>query len=106
MLSSTIKTNGMTCEQYWKNAGARSAKATDYCTGYDFTDPNSIYGFLNYTWYSMSETEAKAVIGCTSNQYESFYDSSDADSFMSAVIDATTQISTWYGCSNATNCTA
>lgn len=96
----------MTCEQYWKNAGARSAKATSYCEGYDFTDPNSIYGFLNITWYNWSENEAKNAIGCTTSQLENFYDASASDSFMSAVIQATTDISSWYGCSNATNCTA
>ena len=81
MLASIFADNGKDCVTYWKAAGALTGKANTICTGYDFTDPNSLYGFINETWYSWSENEATTFIGCTSNQYSKFYDYSNVDSF-------------------------
>ena len=106
VLASSFAAGSTTCVDYWKAAGARNAKAEQYCDGVDITNPNGVYHFLNASWYSWSENDAKNLIGCTTTQLENFYDTSDADSFGSAILAATTQISTWYGCVSATNCTA
>ena len=103
-----MKTNNKDCHTYIDPV-TDTTTASNICKTYDFTNLMDLKLFVNATWYSADPTymqNLQDTTGLNSTATTKLFDTTDADSFGSALLIQTKALSTQYDCSNANNCTA
>ena len=77
LLASKIKEDAKTCSSYYEAINITAANATTFCGEDDLTDPNTLKGYINATWYgsgSQYGIAMKTKLYDNATTYTNFYE--------------------------------
>jgi hypothetical protein len=78
--------NGKTCSSYFGTIPSIGGGASQHCGSWNFTDVDQLKLFVNGTWYGDEyKSRVQVLMTVTDAQLQEFYNTSNANSFGSAL---------------------